>query len=111
MPHIHMRTTAFAQVRPAPNATKIDHIALAKSCPRATASSSAIGIDAADVLPYLSMFTNAFSGGMPSFSIARSMMRWFTWCGTISLTLIGAQLALAHRIFDQFFEIRCTANL
>ena len=40
---------------------------------------------AALVLPYFSMFTYALSSGKPSFSIALSMMRWLTWCGTMSL--------------------------
>src|SRR5206468_766957 len=76
------RTTALAQVRPAPNATKT-RTSPASILPARQASSNAIGTDAAEVLPYLSMLTNAFSGGSPSFSIAESMIRWFTWCGTI----------------------------
>ena len=43
--------------------------------PARHASSSAIGIDAADVFPYLSMFTYTRSAGNPSRSIAESMIR------------------------------------
>src|SRR2546423_15602535 len=76
----HARITAFAQVRPAPKATKTMMFpGLIR--PERQASSSAIGTDAAEVLPYLSMFTKTFSGGKPSLCVAESMMRRVGWWG------------------------------
>jgi hypothetical protein len=45
-----------------------------------THSSSASGMDAADVFPYLAMLDTTLSGGTPNLSAAESMMRWFA-CG------------------------------
>jgi hypothetical protein len=42
-----------------------------------THSSSASGMDAADVFPYSAMLETTFSAGTPNLSAAESMMRWF----------------------------------
>jgi hypothetical protein len=47
-----------------------------------TASASARGIDADDVLPVRSSTIAALDIGMPIFCAADSMMRTFAWCGT-----------------------------
>ena len=50
--------------------------------PSRTASSSAIGIEALEVLPYSSMLTMNFSSGKPSRSETCVMMRRFAWWAT-----------------------------
>jgi hypothetical protein len=60
-------------VNPPPNATSITISPLVRR-PSFLASSIAMGIEAEDVFPYLSMFTNAFSMGNPSFSMVDSII-------------------------------------
>src|SRR6185503_5012322 len=74
------RSTTVPHVMPAP-------IALIRirsprfTRPARTASSSAIGIDAADVLPYSAMLMTIFSIGKPSRSATASIIRAFIWWG------------------------------
>src|SRR5436190_21812068 len=74
------RTTMLAQVNPAPNATNIT-VMPAFSRPVFTASSSAMAIEAADVLPKRSTLTYTLSIGTPACFAVASMMRMFAWCG------------------------------
>ena len=69
-------TTAEAQVRPAPKATKAS-VSPTLARPSSNASQKATGIEAAEVFPYLWMLTNTFSGGKPANRAAVSMMRIF----------------------------------
>src|ERR1700694_651823 len=74
------RTTMLAQVKPAPKATNIT-IMPGLSLPVFTASSSAMAVDAAEVLPNRSTFTYTLSIGTPACFAVASMMRMFAWCG------------------------------
>src|SRR6266700_451244 len=71
---IYHRSSAAPQVKPPPMASK------STRSPRlmrrsATASASASGIEAADVLPWRSSVITTFSGAMPSLCAEPSMMR------------------------------------
>ena len=79
-PH-HHRMRADAQVNPAPKAPNITKPpSLIR--PWRTASSKAMGIEAADVFPYRSRFSITFYGGSPRRSATALRMRPFAWCGT-----------------------------
>src|SRR5690606_34841123 len=71
-------TTAAPAVKPAPKAA-ISSRSPALMRPAATASTSAIGTDAAEVLPYFSMFRYVFSIGMPTACCTLSMIRRLAW--------------------------------
>ena len=76
---VHSMATA-PEVKPAPKATMtIWSPTLTR--PSLTASASAIGTDAADVLPYLSRLTNILSIGRSRPLATDSMMRMLAWCG------------------------------
>ena len=78
-------------MKPAPNAT-IATLSPTLTRPSLTASASAIGTDAADVLPYLSRLTNILSIGRSRPLATASMIRMFAWCGmnrSMSLGLRG----------------------
>src|ERR1041385_3204259 len=77
----HQRTRAAPQVKPPPiasNNTRSPRLMR----PSFTATSSASGIEAADVLPCRSTVVTTFSGAMPSLCAEPSMMRLLAWCGT-----------------------------
>ena len=63
---------------PAPKATISSRLP-GSMRPSAIASTSAIGTDAADVLPYFSMLRYVFSGGMPTAFWTLSMIRRLAW--------------------------------
>src|ERR1700720_314338 len=68
------RSSVAPQVNPPPIASsRIRSPFLIR--PSATATDSASGIDAAEVLPCLSTVITTFSGAMPSFTAEASMMR------------------------------------
>src|SRR5262245_19338016 len=71
---------AELQVSPPPKATSRTVSPVLARPPR-TASSSAIGTDAAEVLPNRSRLTTTLSAENPVASKAASMIRWFTWWG------------------------------
>src|SRR5437016_6678962 len=72
---------ADAHVSPAPNAPSMtSEPSLIR--PWRTASSKAMGIEAADVFPYRSRFSIIFSGESPRRSATALRMRIFAWCGT-----------------------------
>src|SRR5690606_15562344 len=68
------RITLAAQARPPPKATKT-RLSSSLTLPAASASQSAIGMEAAEVLPYLSRFTQTLSMERSSRRAAASMMR------------------------------------
>ena len=70
-----------AQVRPAPKPTNKMLSPFFKA-PAACASQRAIGIEAAEVLAYLSTLTQSFSMGIFKRFAAEEMMRIFAWWGT-----------------------------
>src|SRR4029077_14478209 len=72
--HRHHRTTALPQVKPAPNATNRSSEPFPMR-PSSSACSSAMGIEAEEVLPYLSRLTITFSIGMPACFAVASMIR------------------------------------
>src|SRR5436189_5253907 len=72
--------TVPPHVTPPPNAvnsTKLPSL----TRPDSIHSSSAIGIDADDVLPCSAMFEYTFSSGTPSRDATASVIRWLAWCG------------------------------
>ena len=89
---VHSIATA-PDVNPAPNAT-ITILSPTATRPSLTASASAIGTDAAEVLPYLSRLTNMRSIGRSRPLATASMMRMFAWCGMNRSTSPGAIPAL-----------------
>src|SRR5580700_10779542 len=77
---VYQRTSAAPQVKPPPMASS------SRRSPRlmrrsATASASASGIEAAEVLPWRSTVTTILPGGMPSLWAEPSIMRLLAWCG------------------------------
>src|SRR6476469_945161 len=68
------RTTAAPLVRPEPNATK-RMLSPSLTRPWSTASQRAMGIEAAEVLPYLSMLRKTYSGGSFRRSAIEAIMR------------------------------------
>ena len=87
MPLTSVRSTE-PQVKPPP--TPISSITCGRRAmrPSRTASSSASGIDAADVLACRSTVTIIRSRGTPSFFAVASMIRMFAWCG-ISQSIVA----------------------
>src|SRR5436853_536281 len=77
----YQRSSVAPQVKPPPIASSRMRSPFLMR-PSATATDSASGIDAADVLPCLSTVMTTFSGAMPSFTADASMMRLLAWCGT-----------------------------
>src|SRR2546425_8690996 len=86
---------ALAQVNPEPNAVRMRR-SPRRSRPAASASSSAMGIEAAVVLPYRSMLAYTWSGRSPANFWTISMMRRFAWCGTRSVTSPGVSRSEEH---------------
>ena len=76
---VHSIATA-PEVKPAPKAT-MTMLSPTLTRPSLTASASAIGTDAAEVLPYLSRLTNIRSIGRSRPLATASMIRMFAWCG------------------------------
>jgi len=87
--------TAVPHERPAPKPL-ITTCWPRSSRPSARASSRAIGIEPADVLPYFSRLVNTRERGMCSTSIAALMMRMFAWCGMYR-SISSALSSLARR--------------
>src|SRR5262249_54062024 len=80
-PGNHQRTSVAPQVKPPPIASSMT----SSPClmrPSATATVSASGIDAAEVLPCLATVLTTLLDAIPSFLAESSMMRWLAWCGT-----------------------------
>src|SRR5262245_10206110 len=75
------RISVAPQVKPPPMASSITRSPrlMRRSC---TASASASGIEAAEVLPWRSSVSTTCSGLSPSFLATPSMMRLLAWCGT-----------------------------
>src|SRR3990172_9429961 len=71
---LYHRTKAEAQVRPPPNASNSRRL-LSLILPSRTASSSAMGMEAAEVLPYLGSVSTTFSLGMLGRRPMPSMLR------------------------------------
>ena len=71
---LYIRTSAAPQVKPPPKATRRT-LSPRRMRPTASASQSAIGIEAAEVLPYRWIFTKTFSGGKRKRFATPSMIR------------------------------------
>ena len=69
--------------------------------PSSSASQSATGIEAAEVLPYWSTLVKTRSAGRFSFSRAWSMIRMFAWCGITSARSAGVRPGLLQRLQDR----------
>src|SRR5204863_6025995 len=107
--HHHQRMTAAPQARPPPNAEN-SRRSSALSLPCSTASSSAMGSEADEVLPYLSMFRKKRSMEMPTRSETPSMMRRLAWWANTQLT--SATLSpLASRAASEALAMLRTACL
>src|SRR3954447_12971049 len=77
----YQRSSAEPQVNPPPIASSKTRLPFLMR-PSATATASASGIDAADVLPWRSTVSTTFCGAICSLCAEASMMRLLAWCGT-----------------------------
>src|SRR5439155_3230902 len=93
--HHYHRTTLAPQVRPPPSAS-ISTRWPGRMRPSATASSSASGIEAAEVLAWRSIVTTVLSRGRPSLRPTASMIRVFAWCGTSQSISLGSRPLAAN---------------
>ena len=73
-----------------------------------TATDSASGIEAAEVLPCRSTVTTTFSGAMPSLCAEPSMIRLLAWCGT-NQSMSSALLPVALKASSTTSVIIATA--